>query len=142
VARAPSPPPAHCSVPTDLIGRHFNCFREDHIAVACKFPSQCLRCHREGHQARSCKRPRSSDAVGPVPRLPWLSSGKQQPQLASVVVVNPGVGNITLADPRERRHQPRSSTPPGRARVSTPEGPPSRHSCPSPSPPLPLPPPP
>jgi hypothetical protein len=125
VAHAPSPPPAHRSVPTDLISRYFNCFREDHATAAYKFLSRYLRCHHEGHQARSCKRPRSPNAAGPPPRLPWLSSGKQQPWLASVVVVNPGVGNITQSKPRERCHRLLSSTPLGRSGVSIPEGPPS-----------------
>jgi hypothetical protein len=72
--------------------------------------------------------------MGPLPRLPRLSSGKQQPRLASVVVVNPGVGNIALTEPRERRHWSHSSTPPSRAGVSMPEGPLSQHSHPLPTP--------
>jgi hypothetical protein len=44
----PPPPPVHRPVPTDLIGRFFNCLRTD---VVCPNAAHCLRCRREGHQA-------------------------------------------------------------------------------------------
>jgi hypothetical protein len=45
------PPPPRQPIPTDLVGRCFNCLQPDHVTVVYTFPSQCLRCCREGHQA-------------------------------------------------------------------------------------------
>jgi hypothetical protein len=133
---AGSPVPARRPVPTDLVGRCFNCLHADHVVAACKFPSRCLRCHCEGHHVRSYKRPMSPDAVGPPPRHPHPASGKQ-PRLTSVVVINPRAGEIALDEPRDRSSRSHSSTPPGRAGIPTSEGSPSQHSCPSPPPPPP-----
>jgi hypothetical protein len=139
VACVPSPPPTHGPMPADLIGRCFNCLHEVHVAAVCMFPSCCLRSHHGGHEARSYKRPGLPDAAGPPLRLLQNSSSNPWPRLALVVVVNPRVGNIALAEPREWCHQLCSSTPPGQVRVSMLEGPPSWHSHPSPPLPSPLP---
>jgi hypothetical protein len=139
VACVPSPPPTHGPMPADLIGRCFNCLHEVHVAAVCMFISRCLRSHHKGHEARSCKHPGLPDAAGPPPRLLQNSSSNPWPRLALVVVVNPRVGNIALAEPREWRHQSCSSTLPGQVGVSMLEGPPSWHSHPSPPLPSPLP---
>jgi hypothetical protein len=122
-------------VPTDLVGKCFNCLREGNVAAECPNPVRCFRYHREGHLARSCKRPQSPDATGPPPR---------PPKLASVVVINLGKGDPALAIPRPRvspsQRQPQRGpseldpdrTLPGSSSASTPGGSPLRHVLPSP----------
>jgi hypothetical protein len=87
----------------------FNYLRPNHVAVVCPNAARCLRCH----QARACKRRRSADAASPPQR---------QPRLASVIVINPGKGNVALAEHRDRRPRSRSSTLPGSSKVPTHEG--------------------
>jgi hypothetical protein len=106
-------------VPTDLVGKCFNCLCSGHVAAACPNSARCLRCHREGHQARNCKRPWSLDVGDPPLRLP---------NMALVVVVNPRKGNIVLAAPQpmEAAHPTQdrpscSATPSGMGHVPTPE---------------------
>jgi hypothetical protein len=86
--RRPSPPLLQRPVPTDLVGKCFNCLCPGHVTVSCTNVVHCLRCHREGHQARSCKSPRSPDAGGPPPR---------PSKLTLVVVIQPGRGSVALA---------------------------------------------
>jgi hypothetical protein len=99
------------------------------LAAWCRWIWSGLRCHREGHQTRTCKRRCSPDTARP---LPW------QPCLSSVIVINPGKGNVALAEHRDRFGRPRSSTPPGLDRLPMPEGSPSCHVLPSPPSPPPL----
>lgn len=57
--RTPPPPRRpRRPVPTDLMGRCFNCLATDHVAARCTQPSRCLRCEQVGHEAKNCKRPR------------------------------------------------------------------------------------
>jgi hypothetical protein len=87
------PAPSRRPVLADLIGRCFNCLRQDQVAAMCTFTPRCLRCHGEGHQARACKHPRSPEAGGLPPCLSW----------PPVLVLQPEQGELTLAEPREVR---------------------------------------
>jgi hypothetical protein len=129
IAQHAPPPLLRRPVPTDLVGKCFNCLRSGHVAVDCTNAAQCLHCHKEGHQAWSCKRPRLTDAGGPPPR---------PPKVASVVVIHPRRGNVALAAPwpwpggSALPSQQGSMTPPGMEKAPTPEGSPSPHVIPSP----------
>ncbi|CAL4956555.1 unnamed protein product [Urochloa decumbens] len=71
-ADCPAPSPSR-PVPTDLVGRCFNCLGIDHVAVVCKNPSCCLKCRREGHHSRDCCRGRAQprrQLPRPTPRRP------------------------------------------------------------------------
>jgi hypothetical protein len=88
--QAPPPRQPHWPVPVDLVGRCFNCLRQDHVAVDCPNASRCLRCHREGHCTRTCKCLRSPDAAGPPLQT-------KHPQM--VAVLHPCPGDVALGHP-------------------------------------------
>jgi hypothetical protein len=46
------------TVPADLVGLCFNCFRHEHISRNCPYPSCCLRCWELGHAAHDSAWPR------------------------------------------------------------------------------------
>jgi hypothetical protein len=82
-------------MPSVLVGLCFNCLRPGHVAIDYPNAPRCLCYRREGHKAWSCKRPRSPDATDP-PRQ----------QRATVAVLNPREGDITLAEPRAHPSRP------------------------------------
>jgi hypothetical protein len=47
----------HRPVPSNLVGKCFNCLAGDHIKADCKFPSKCFNCKDGGHQAHDCPLP-------------------------------------------------------------------------------------
>lgn len=44
-------------VPSNLVGKCFNCLAGDHVRANCTFPSKCFNCKDVGHQARDCPLP-------------------------------------------------------------------------------------
>jgi hypothetical protein len=108
----------------------FNCLQPGHVAVDCRSEAWCLRCLHVGHQARTHKWQRSL-ASADVPTLPPRS---RRPT-SSVVVLNPGAGDIFLAT-RGRSHFSSAGTvPPASSAASTPTGSSSWYSMLSPPPP-------
>jgi hypothetical protein len=110
-ARQVSPRANRRPVPADLVSLWFNYLRPNHVAAVCPNVARCLRCH----QARACKRRRSADAA-------TLPPPQCQPRLAYVIVINPGKGNVALAERRDRCPRLCSSTLPGSSKVTTLEG--------------------
>jgi hypothetical protein len=68
-------------------------------------------------------------ARGPIPRTP-SARRRNNNVYPSVVVVNPGRGNLTLGNPTMPRARSRLATPKGLEREPTPPGSASRHSLP------------
>ncbi|KAG2657383.1 hypothetical protein PVAP13_1KG180000 [Panicum virgatum] len=61
----------HRRVPGDLRGRCFNCFSEDHRAVACRSKPRCFVCRGLGHISYRCQR-RRTDAGSTGQRRVWV----------------------------------------------------------------------
>lgn len=91
------PPLSRRPVPSNLVGRCFNCFSGDHIAASCRNHTRCFRCKRTGHSSAHCKRSlspiheqvsatRGTLGVSP-PQASHQSLGRVQPhsRLPSVV---------------------------------------------------------
>lgn len=73
-------------VPTDLVGRCFNCLNTNHVAESCRNPSCYLRCKREGHRSRDCRyghgplRGGAGRSRAPPPPPPGAGRGRPTPQ--------------------------------------------------------------
>jgi hypothetical protein len=93
--QAPSPQQPHRSVLTNLVGRCFNCLRQDHVAAGCPNATCCFRCHREGHYVRVCMKPRSPDTVGPSQRAKRPPCGGGATPLAGRRSVGPSALTAT-----------------------------------------------